>query len=206
MYKSFIKRLIDLIFAIIALPFICLVFIVVAPIIFSEDKGPVFYSAPRVGKKGKIFNMYKFRSMTVNSPDLRTADGSTYNSPSDPRVTKIGRILRKTSLDEIPQFINVLKGDMSLIGPRAHLADHFVSYDAYDDIHKKRLLVRPGITGYTQAYFRNSVSADEKLLNDVYYVDNLTFGMDMKIFFKTISSVLKHENVFVSGEKTEVRK
>ena len=204
MYKKFFKRLLDILIAIPAMIPVGLVFIIVAPIIHFEDKGPVFYNADRLGRNGKIFKMYKFRSMKVNSPNLVNADGSTFNSDNDPRVTKIGRILRKTSLDEFPQFINVLKGDMSIIGPRAHILTHFKSYDELDDDRKRRLTVRPGITGYNQAYYRNSVTSAEKMKNDLYYVDNLTFALDVKVFFKTITSVLKHENVFVenSSDKT----
>ena len=114
MYKCFFKRFFDIIIALLFLPFILFVFVVIAPIIYFTDKGPVFYNAKRAGKRAKPFKMFKFRSMYVNSPDLRNADGSTYNGEDDPRVTRIGKILRKTSLDELPQLLNVLLGDMSL--------------------------------------------------------------------------------------------
>ncbi|MBQ2715045.1 MAG: sugar transferase [Clostridia bacterium] len=200
MYKHFFKRLFDIIISLIALPFVLLAIIILAPIIWLTDRGPVFYCAKRLGKKGKIFKMYKFRSMKVNSPNLVNADGSTYNGDKDPRVTKIGRIMRKTSVDELPQFLNILFGHMSLIGPRAHLVTHYQGYDKLDDAHKKRIEVRPGITGYNQAYFRNSVTADKKLVNDVYYVEHLTFWMDVKVFFKTIGSVLKRKNIYVEQD------
>lgn len=116
MYKYGIKRILDILLSLIGLPFFALLFILVAPIIFMTDKGPVFYNADRLGYKGKIYKMYKFRSMRVNAPDLRNQDGSTYNGDDDPRVTKIGRVMRKTSIDEAPQLLNVLKGDMSVIG------------------------------------------------------------------------------------------
>lgn len=201
MYKHFFKRLFDFIVSLIALPFVLLFIIILAPIIFLTDRGPVFYNAPRLGKKGKVFKMYKLRSMRVNSPDLKNADGSTYNGANDPRVTKIGKIMRKTSLDELPQFLNVLKGDMSLIGPRAHLTTNYKGYDQLDEIHKKRIDVRPGITGYSQAYFRNSITSAEKLKNDAYYVDHLSFWFDIKIFFKTAFSVLKRENIYVKPQE-----
>ena len=201
MYKRFGKRLLDILISAIAMPFIALVLLVFAPIIHFEDKGPVFYNAERLGKKGRTFKMFKLRSMRVNSPTLMTKDGQTYNSSNDPRVTRTGRILRKTSIDELPQFINVLIGDMSIIGPRAHLTTHYKGYEFLDEARKKRLEVRPGITGYNQAYFRNSVTLEEKIKNDCYYVDHLSFAMDVKIFFHTIMSVLKRENVFV--ENTE---
>lgn len=207
MYRHFFKRLIDILMSLIALPFFLLIFIVVAPCIYFTDRGPVFYNAERLGKKGKVFKMYKFRSMKVNSPNLLNKDGSTYNGENDPRVTKIGRILRKTSIDEIPQILNVLKGDMSLIGPRAHLTTNYQGYDKLDETRKRRLDVRPGITGYSQAYFRNSITSDKKLENDVYYVEHLSFVFDVKILFKTAASVLKHENVYVAQEmKTEAVK
>lgn len=113
MYKNFFKRLIDIIIAIIGLPILVVIFIIVAPLIKLSDKGPIFYNAYRVGKNGKLFKMYKFRSMKVNAPDIRLDDGSTYNGENDLRVTKIGKFLRKTSLDEAPQILNVLIGDMS---------------------------------------------------------------------------------------------
>lgn len=201
MYKRFGKRLIDIVISSIAMPFVALVLLAFAPIIHFEDNGPIFYNAERLGKKGRTFKMFKLRSMRVNSPNLMTKDGQTYNSSNDPRVTRTGRILRKTSIDELPQFINVLIGDMSIIGPRAHLTTHYKGYEFLDEARKKRLEVRPGITGYSQAYFRNSVTLEEKIKNDCYYVDHLSFAMDVKIFFHTIMSVLKRENVFV--ENTE---
>ncbi len=202
MYKNFFKRFFDIVICLIGLPFFALIFIVVAPIIKLSDGGPVFYNAPRLGMKGKVFTMYKFRSMRVNSPNIKNADGSTYNGADDPRVTKVGRFLRKTSLDETPQIINVLLGHMSIIGPRAHLTTNYKGYELLDEPHKRRIDVRPGITGYNQAYFRNSVTSEQKIINDVYYVDNLTLMMDIKVFFKTISSVLKSENVYVKQEET----
>ena len=138
--------------------------------------------------------------MKVNSPNLLNKDGSTYNGKDDPRVTKIGRFMRKTSIDEFPQFLNVLKGDMSLIGPRAVLTTNFNGFDKLDDDRKIRNSVRPGITGYNQAYYRNAANAEQKLANDVYYVKNLTFLMDVKVLFKTVISVVKRDNIYVSAE------
>mgnify|MGYP000831892889 FL=1 len=131
--------------------------------------------------------------MKVNAPDLRNADGSTFNSDHDPRVTRTGRFMRKTSIDEIPQILNVLKGDMSFIGPRPVLANK--PYTEYDEIRRKRLTVRPGITGYSQAFFRNSITQDEKFQYDCYYVDHLTFRLDVKILFVTVYSVLRRKNI-----------
>ncbi len=116
MYKHFFKRFLDIVVSLIALPFVLLAIIIMAPIIFINDPGPVFYNATRRGKNGKSFKMFKFRSMYVNSPDIKNADGSTFNSDKDPRVTKVGRIMRKLSIDEIPQILNVLLGDSGIIG------------------------------------------------------------------------------------------
>ena len=190
--------------SLICIPVFVLVFIFVAPAIYFTDKGPVFYNAERLGKNGKKFKMYKFRSMRVNAPDLRNADGSTFNSSSDPRVTKIGHIIRKTSLDETPQIFNVLKGDMSIIGPRAHLTTRFYGWDAQKEKKKKRLSVKPGITGYSQAYFRNSASSEEKDEQDAYYVDHISLGFDVKILIHTFLTIVKHTNLYSSEGKQAV--
>ena len=166
----------------------------------------MFYNAPRLGKNGRIFRMYKFRSMKVNAPDIRNTDGSTYNGANDPRVTKIGRLMRKLSIDETPQLLNVLKGDMSLVGPRAHLVTNYKGYDQLDEKRKKRIQVRPGITGYSQAYFRNSIGTEEKIENDCYYVDHMSFLLDLKVLAKTALSVLKRENIYVAPEKPPERR
>lgn len=202
MYRSFGKRLLDICISIICVPFFAIIFIFLAPAIYLTDKGPIFYNAERLGKNGKFFKMYKFRSMRVNAPDLRNADGSTFNSSSDPRVTKIGNFIRKTSLDETPQIFNVLKGDMSIIGPRAHLTTRYTGWEQQTPLQKKRLSVRPGITGYSQAYFRNSATSEEKDQQDAYYVEHLSFGLDIKILVQTFLSIVRHKNIYSSeGEQ-----
>lgn len=199
LYRDKLKRFFDFMIALIASPFVLILIVIMAPIIVLNDHGPVFYNAERRGLHGKKFKMYKFRSMYVNSPDLRNADGSTYNSAHDPRVTPVGRFMRKTSLDEIPQILNVLKGDMSFVGPRPTLAQKpFEQIPEHDRI---RYRVRPGITGYAQAYFRNSISQSEKYEQDNYYVDHVSFWLDIKILFKTVISVIKHDNVFVENSR-----
>ena len=197
MYKRIIKRLIDLFASLSLLPFFCLVYILLAPFYFMMDRGAMFYSGKRLGQYGKPFPMHKFRSMKVNAPDIRLKDGSTYNGDDDPRVTKLGKFLRKTSLDEIPQILNVLKGDMSLIGPRPDPLDWL---DKYKEEEKVFLNVKPGITGYNQAYFRNSADAQEKINNDVYYAKNISFWLDVKIILKTVKTVLFRENINVTRE------
>lgn len=208
MYRNFFKRIFDLVLAIIALPFWLIILIVVGPMIYFQDKGSIFYNAPRLGKDEKIFKMYKFRSMKMNAPDLRNKDGSTFNAEDDPRLTKIGKFTRKTSLDETPQLLNIIKGDMSIIGPRPDLPEHM---DLYEGNESRKLEIRPGVTGYNQAYFRNTVPWKERIKNDIYYIDHLTMWMDIKVFFKTAVSVLKREDVFVeqksdnkNGEKANV--
>lgn len=193
MYKSIFKRLFDIVLALFAMPFVLLSIIVFAPIIYFTDKGPVFYNAERVGKDGKPFKMYKLRSMYVNAPDIRLSDGSTYNGEDDPRVTPVGRFIRKTSIDELPQVINVLQGRMSWIGPRPDPLDWLERYP--EDI-KVFLTVRPGITGYSQAYYRNSVDGVEKMNHDAYYARNCSFILDVKILIKTVAVVLKRENTY----------
>ena len=195
MYVHFFKRLIDILIGLCALPFVVLVILVFGPIIYFTDKGPIFYNATRAGKDYKPFKMFKLRSMYVNSPDLKNPDGSTYNSDDDPRVTPIGRFLRKTSLDEFPQFLNVLIGDISFIGPRPKLWNAQRKMEDMDGDRKKSFMVKPGITGYAQAYFRNSITQDEKFHWDTYYAENISFLMDVKIIFKTIKSVLFRENI-----------
>lgn len=199
MYREFIKRLLDIIISLMAMPFLFVVIVFIGPLIYFEDRGSIFYLAPRRGKNGIVFNMYKFRSMKMNAPDLRNSDNSTYNSPNDPRVTNIGRFLRRTSIDEIPQFINVLLGDMSLIGPRPITVNRPLS--EYDEKRKIRLIVRPGITGYSQAYFRNSISNEEKLEKDALYAQNVTFWGDVKIIIATVNTVLFRKNIYNKENK-----
>ncbi|WP_244985946.1 sugar transferase [Anaerosalibacter bizertensis] len=204
MYRLFIKRLIDMILCLIAFPIFILIYIPIAILIKIEDGGPIFYSGERIGKDNKIFRMHKFRSMKVNAPNILNKDGSTFNSKDDPRVTKIGKILRETSLDETPQILNVLKGDMSIIGPRASLSGALGTYKN-DEIDKMK--VKPGITGYTQAYYRNGLTNREKRLKDAWYANNVSFILDVKIFFKTIETVFKREGIYTNDEaKVEVNK
>lgn len=199
-YKKYVKRVIDFIGALILTPFLLILCVIVGPFIYFEDQGSIFYKAKRRGVNGSIFEMYKFRSMKMNAPDLRNADNSTYNSPDDPRITKTGRILRKTSIDEIPQIFNILKGDMSFIGPRPITINR--PLEEYDEKRKIRLQVRPGVTGYSQAYFRNSISQEKKLQYDADYAQNVTFIGDVKIIFKTIDTVLHRKNIYIKNENT----
>lgn len=199
MYRKFGKRFFDIVLSTLGLLLVAIIFIPTAIAIYLEDRGPIFYNASRLGKNGKVFKMYKFRSMKVNAPDLRKADGSTYNGEDDPRLTKVGKFIRKTSIDEMPQLINVIKGDMSLIGPRPDLPEHIKEYVGNES---RKLEVLPGITGYSQAYYRNSIEWKERIKHDIYYVDNLSLIMDIKILFKTVITVLKKEGVYVNAESS----
>ena len=195
LYQLYIKRIVDIFFVLVILPLVLLVTIPIAVAIKIEDGGPVIYKSRRLGKGFNEFDMFKFRSMYVNAPDLRNDDGSTFNSKSDQRVTCIGRFLRETSLDELPQCINVLVGHMSLIGPRAGDVE---SKNTYEEDEKDKLLVRPGISGFTQAYFRNNLSVREKRLYDAWYAHNVSIGLDIRIMFKTVATVLKKENLYTN--------
>lgn len=203
LYRRFIKRLLDLVLALILMPFFLILLFFIGIAIKLDDKGPVFYCGERLGKHGKTFKMIKFRSMKVNAPDWRLEDGSTFNAEDDPRQTRVGKFLRKTSLDEIPQLINIIKGDMSFIGPRPDPID---SLEIYSEEDKILLEVRPGITGYNQAYYRNLSTIREKINNDVYYSKNISFNMDLKIFFATIPIIFTRKNVYrtsVSSNKED---
>lgn len=193
MYKRYIKRFLDLIVGILGLPFFLIALVIFGPIIKLTDRGPIFYNAKRIGRNGKLFKMYKFRSMYVNAPDIRLADGSTFNGKDDPRVTRIGRIMRATSIDELPQVLNILNGTMSLIGPRPDPPDWL---DRYPEDIKIFLTVRPGLTGYSQAFFRNGADGEQKMRDDAYYARHISFALDVKIFFKTITTVLGLGNTY----------
>lgn len=194
-YQNSIKRLIDIFLCLVGIPFVLLITIPIGIVIKIEDKGPVFYSSKRIGKDFKAFGMLKFRSMKVNALDLRNKDGSTFNSEHDPRVTRIGRWIRESSIDELPQIFNVLLGHMSFIGPRA---GDIESKDTYAEDEKDKLLVRPGISGYTQAYYRNGLSVREKRLYDAWYAHNVSLVLDMRVCLKTIVTVLKHDNIYTN--------
>lgn len=193
MYKKYVKRLIDFTIGLISIPFLLILVLVLSPIIYLNDRGPIFYIAERLGLDGKPFKMVKFRSMKVNAPDIRNSDGSTYNGNDDPRVTRVGWFIRRSSLDEMPQLLNVVLGQMSLIGPRP---DPLSDMEIYTVEQKNKLKVKPGITGYNQAYYRNSVCQDEKFEHDVYYANHISFCLDVKIFFKTIRTVLGQSDIY----------
>jgi len=195
---TFFKRVIDIFFCIIAFPFFLIILFFVYIAIKLDDGGPIFYRAPRIGKNCKEFNMIKFRSMKVDAENILNEDGSTYNAKDDPRVTRIGSMLRESSIDETPQLFNVLFGEMSAIGPRASAWNALLTYEE-DELDKMK--VRPGITGYTQAYYRNGLSVREKRLMDAWYANNISPWLDVRIFFKTIQTIVTLKNVYTNGIK-----
>ena len=194
-YKDCLKRGLDIVVSAAALPFVALIGIPIAAAIKADDGGSIFYLAPRYGMNMKKFLMFKFRSMKMNAEDIRNPDGSTFNSATDSRQTRVGKFLRKTSLDELPQLLNVLRGDMSLIGPRPSPMGNEASYDAFI---KRKFRVRPGITGLNQAMKRNSATLEERYRNDVYYAEHVSFPLDLKIVFMTVKSVLLRKNIYHS--------
>ncbi len=196
-YVVVVKRFFDILIGLCALPFLVIITLIVGLAIKLDDGGPVFYKAQRIGKSSRIFSMYKYRSMIVDAPNWTNADGSTYNSSSDSRVTRVGRFIRKTSIDELPQFFNILIGNMTFIGPRASGAG---ALDTYQDDEIAKMDVKPGITGYTQAYYRNNLGVRDKRLYDAWYAHNVTLWLDIKILFKTVATVLKRENVYTNDE------
>jgi len=168
------------------------VHILIAIAIKLDSKGPVFFKQERLGKKGKVFKIYKFRTMVDNAESIGSG---IYTYEGDPRITKVGSILRKTSLDELPQLINVLIGDMSIIGPRPPLPYHPRKYEEYNEEQIKRFNVRPGITGHAQVIGRNALVWDERIVLDVEYVEKQSFFFDINILFLTIINVVKRDNI-----------
>ena len=201
LYVRVVKRMLDIIISLLMMPFLLLFIVVFGLVIWLEDHGPVFYNAPRMGKDFKPFKMYKFRSMKVNAPDLVMEDGSTYNGADDPRMTRIGAFMRRMSIDEFPQFLNVLKGDMSVIGPRPDLERET---ELYEGNESDKLLVRPGITGWAAVSGRNAIQWHDRLKLDVEYVHNVSFAFDVKVFFLTFKTIFSQEGVYVQPESGNV--
>lgn len=192
----------DIIFSMIGIPFVLLIMIILFPIVKLSSRGPFIYKSNRLGKNMKKYKMLKIRTMKVDAPDLRNADGSTFNSDNDPRVTKVGNFLRKTSLDELPQIFNVFVGSMSFIGPRPDL---FSQKELYinSNLDPKKFDVRPGISGYAQVSGRNLIELSERNKFDVLYVEKMSFLLDVKIFFLTIFYVFKRKGVNKEGMNHE---
>ncbi|WP_396182482.1 sugar transferase [Flavobacterium sp.] len=193
MYKKYIKRLMDFIASLVGLSLISPIFLIITIFLYFANQGKPFFIQPRPGKNGVIFNIVKFKTMN----DKKDNEGKLLSDAE--RLTPIGSFVRKTSLDELPQLLNVLKGDMSLIGPRPLLA-HYLHL--YSDFQNRRHEVKPGITGWAQVNGRNAISWDKKFEYDVWYVDHLSFGLDVKILFKTIQKVIKKEGINAADAAT----
>ena len=194
----YIKRIIDVVLASIALVVLSPIFLIIALAIKLESKGPVFFKHTRIGKDGKIIKLYKFRSMVTNAEELIKAFTpeqmkeykENYKLTNDPRITKVGKFLRKTSLDELPQLLNIIKGDLTIIGPRPVIAEELKKYGTNTE---KFLSVTPGLTGYWAANGRSCTTYEQRMHMELYYIDNLSLKMDVKVFFKTIEAVIKRE-------------
>lgn len=193
----FFKRLIDIIGSFIGIIILSPILLIISVLIKITSKGPVFFKQERLGKNGKVFKIIKFRTMIVNAEKI--GDGLAVKSENDNRITKVGKFLRRTSLDELPQLINVLIGDMSLVGPRPPVTYYpYNGYENYPDWAKKRFTMRPGVTGLTQITVRNSVSWDERIRIDVKYISKFTLFLDLIILCKTIFKVFKRENIYIN--------
>lgn len=196
-YK-YIKRVVDFTLSLIGLIVLSPIFLVIAIFIKKESDGPVFFKHKRIGKNGKEIYIYKFRSMVTNAeelikkftPEQMKEFKENFKLENDPRITKIGKFLRKTSLDELPQLINILKGELSIIGPRPVIKEEL---EKYGNNKEKFLSVMPGLTGYWAANGRSDTTYEQRMMMELYYVDNMSFKLDVKIFFKTAISVLKKE-------------
>jgi lipopolysaccharide/colanic/teichoic acid biosynthesis glycosyltransferase len=191
----FIKRVIDLFGSLIGAIAISPILIIIALIIKTTSTGPVFFKQDRLGKDGKVFNIVKFRTMIVNAEKM--GEGLRVSSHSDSRITKVGKILRATSLDELPQLLNVITGSMSLVGPRPP-ATYFpyCGYENYPEWAKQRFNMRPGMTGLSQVTVRNSVSWDERIAVDKKYIKNFNVWLDFKILLKTVFKVFQSDNIY----------
>ena len=185
MYRHFFKRFIDIVLALIGIAVAGIPMLLIALCVKLESPGPALFKQERLGKNGKVFKMYKFRSMCVGAEK-----GGVYSDNKDTRVTRVGRIIRATSLDELPQFFNVLLGHMSFIGPRPPLTYHPWPLEEYSDFQRRMFEVRPGITGWTQTHGRKDVEWHRRIELNVWYVDHLTLWLDIKILFLTVFKVL----------------
>ena len=213
MYKHFFKRLFDIIFSLILLTVLTLPLLIIALAVKIDSKGPVVFKQKRLGKGGREFNIYKFRTMCVGAEQM---SGGVYSDSKDKRVTRVGRILRATSIDELLQVINVLKGDMSFIGPRPPLTYHPWPIEEYTEEQKRMFEVRPGVTGWAQVHGRKDVEWHKRILLNVWYVDHVSLWLDIKILFMTVfkvstnadnenkgATVVKPEDTTVESATTE---
>ena len=206
LYKHFLKRVLDILLSLIGIVIGAIPMLIVAIAVKLDSRGPVLFKQPRIGKGGKVFKIYKFRSMCVGAEG--TGSG-VYSGKNDSRVTRVGRIIRATSLDELPQFFNVLAGHMSFIGPRPPLTYHPWPLEEYTDEQRRMFEVRPGITGWAQVHGRKDVEWHRRIELNVWYVDHVSLWLDIKILFMTVFKVLSNADNENKGatvakeEKTE---
>lgn len=197
MYKTIVKRLFDITLSLLILTGLLPLFLIVAILIKLESRGPVIFKQERYGRGTKVFKIYKFRSMVQDSEHLGSG---VYSGKDDFRVTKVGRIIRATSIDELPQALNILKGDMSFIGPRPPLTYHPWPLEEYTKEQLKMFQVRPGITGWAQVHGRKGLEWHERIKLNNWYVDHVSFSLDCRIFFMTIAKVLSNADNENTGE------
>jgi undecaprenyl phosphate N,N'-diacetylbacillosamine 1-phosphate transferase len=200
------KRFFDIFFSLIGLSLVFPILLVIAIAIKIESSGPIFFFQKRIGINGKVFNIIKFRTMVVNAENM---EGGIFNTANDPRVTKTGNFLRNSSLDEIPQFINILRGDMSFVGPRPPVTYELGNYEGWDAYLKKSFSVKPGVTGLAQVSGRNELNWDEKTKLNLEYIEKYRFyGLifDIKIILLTIVKVLKNEGSHELSDNVEADK
>ena len=202
MYKHFLKRFFDIVLSLLGIIIGGIPMLFIAIAIKLDSKGPVIFKQERVGKNGKVFHIYKFRSMCVGAE--KTGSG-VYSGKGDARVTRVGKILRATSLDELPQFFNLLKGDMSLIGPRPPLTYHPWTWDKYTDEQKRMFEVRPGITGWAQVNGRKEVEWNKRIQLNVWYVDHVSLWLDIKIMFMTVFKVFTNADNANTGATVQTQ-
>ena len=189
MYKHFIKRLLDIILSVLGIVICCIPMLIIAIAIKIDSPGPVIFKQKRLGYKGKVYEIWKFRSMCVGAE--QTGSG-VYSGKGDARVTRVGNILRKTSLDELPQFFNTLVGSMSFVGPRPPMTYHPWSWEEYTDEQRRMFDVRPGITGWAQVNGRKGVEWNRRIEMNVWYVDHVSFWLDLKIMWLTVWKVVSN--------------
>ena len=189
MYKHFIKRLLDIVLSVLGIVICCIPMLIIAIAIKIDSPGPVIFKQKRLGYKGKVYEIWKFRSMCVGAE--QTGSG-VYSGKGDARVTRVGNILRKTSLDELPQFFNTLVGSMSFVGPRPPMTYHPWSWEEYTDEQRRMFDVRPGITGWAQVNGRKGVEWNRRIEMNVWYVDHMSFWLDLKIMWLTVWKVISN--------------
>lgn len=190
------KRLFDIIASLIGLIVLIPLLTIISVMIKMDSQGPIFFFQERLGLNGRVFKIIKFRTMVIDAE--KTGSGIKISSKNDERITRIGKFLRSTSLDEIPQLINVIKGEMSLVGPRPPVIYHPYRYNDYSDFQKKRFLMRPGITGLVQIRVRNSVPWEKRIIIDVEYIKKFNVYLDLIILIKTLINIFKKENIYKS--------